>query len=152
MFSLIPWTERHRLADFRSDVDSIFDEFFGRNMGMDIGPWGVFKFRSPAVDMEENDKEIIVKAEIPGLEPDDFEISLDKNELTIKGEKREEKKEDRKNYHMTERCYGSFYRSIPLPSEVDSDKVKASYNKGILEISLPKSETHQAKKITVNVK
>jgi HSP20 family protein len=152
MLELIPWTERHRLVDLRSDIDSIFDEFFGRNMDSEIEPWGAVISSSPDIDMEENDREIIVKAEIPGLEPNDFQISLDDNALIIKGEKREEKKEERKNYHMTERRYGSFYRSIPLPSEVDSNKVKASYNKGILEVSLPKSKPHKAKKITVNVK
>jgi HSP20 family protein len=150
--SFIPWIERHPLAEFQSDFDSIFDHFFGHAKGREIEPWGLLRFRSPAVDMEENDKEVIVKAEMPGLKPNDFQISLDHNALTIKGEKKEEKKEEKKNYLMIERSYGSFYRSIPLPSEVDNDKVKATYNKGILEILLPKSKPHKAKKITINVK
>ena len=102
--------------------------------------------------MEETDREIIVKAEMPGLDPNDFQISLTENTLTIKGEKKEEKEEKKKNYHMIERRYGSFYRSIPLPCSVETDKVEANYKKGILEINLPKAEAAKVKQINVNVK
>lgn len=150
--ALIPWIERHPLSELRTDIDTIFDQFFGQASGREIEPWGAFTFRSLAVDMEETENEILVKAEMPGLEPKDFQISVNGDTLTIKGEKKAEKTEEKKNYHMIERRYGSFHRSIPLPSEVDNDKVKASYSKGILEILLPKSKQHKAKRITVNVK
>ena len=150
--ALIPWIERYPLSELRSDIDTIFDQFFGREKGHEIKPWGTFTFRTLAVDMEETENEILVKAEMPGLEPKDFQISIDGDTLTIKGEKKEEKAEEKKNYHMIERRYGSFHRSIPLPFEVDNDKVKVSYSKGILEIILPKTKSQKAKRITINVK
>ena len=150
--ALIPWRERHPLADLRDEIDNLFDNFFGRGRGKEIEAWQGASLRSPAVDMEETDKEIVVKAEMPGLDPKDFQISLTENTLTIKGERKEEKEEKKKNYHMVERRYGSFYRSIPLPCPVKGDKVEANYNKGILEINLPKAEPAKSKQITVNVK
>ena len=149
--SFISLLEKHPLTEFKTDFDSIFDHLLGNVNGTKVEPWEVLRLRVPAVDMEENDKEIIVKAEMPGLEPKDFQILLDHNSLTIKGERKEEKTEEKKNYHMIERNHSSFYRSIPLPSEIDNDKVRATYNNGILEILLPKSKPHKAKKITVNV-
>jgi HSP20 family protein len=150
--ALIPWKEGHPLAELREEIDSIFDNFFGRGRKEGLEKWEGAGLRSPAVDMEETDKEIIVKAEMPGLEPEDFQISLTENTLTIKGEKKEEKEEKKRNYHMIERRYGSFYRSIPLPCCVETDKVDANYRKGILEITLPKAKAEKVKQITVNVK
>jgi len=147
--ALIPWKEQHPLAELRDEIDHIFDNFFGRGRKGERQGSGL---RSPAVDMEETDKEIIVKAEMPGLEPNDFQISLTENTLTIKGEKKEEKEEKKRNYHMVERRYGSFYRSIPLPCNVETDKVEANYKKGILEITLPKAKVAKVKQINVNVK
>ena len=149
---LIPWSEIHPLAALNSEIDSIFDQFFDWPAVRALEPWGDFLRGPLAVDMEETDKEIVVKAEIPGLEPDDFQISVDDHTLTIKGEKKREKTEKKKDYHMIERHYGSFYRSIPLPSDVVGNKAKADYSKGVLEITLTKSHPHKAKKITVNVK
>ncbi|MBN2374510.1 Hsp20/alpha crystallin family protein [bacterium] len=150
--SLVPWRQKHPLADLRSEIDNIFDQFFGRMKGFDLEPWEGMAARTPAVDMEETDKDILVKAEMPGLDPKDFQVSLSGNSLVIKAEKKEEKEEKKKNYHMTERRYGSFFRSIPLPCEVESGKIEASYTKGILEIKLPKSEPVKAKTITLNAK
>ena len=150
--ALIPWKERHPLADLREEIDNLFDNFFGRGKAGEIESWQGSSLRSPAVDMEETENEVIVKAEMPGLDPKDFQISLTESSLTIKGERKEEKEEKKKNYHMVERRYGSFYRSIPLPCPVESDKVEANYKKGILEVTLPKAEPVKAKQITVNVK
>ncbi|MGA1791696.1 MAG: Hsp20/alpha crystallin family protein [bacterium] len=150
--ALIPWRETYPLAVLRSEMDSVFDHLFDLATGHEFDPWEGFVFKTPAVDMEETDKEIIVKAEMPGLEPRDFQISLADNILTIKGEKNEEKKEEKKNYHMIERRHGSFYRSIMLPFDVKGDKVEANYSKGILEIKLPKTGPKKAKKITIPVK
>ena len=150
--ALIPWKERHPFADLREEIDNLFDNFFGRGKAGEIEGWRGVSLRSPAVDMEETDNEVIVKAEMPGLDPKDFQISLTENTLTIKGEKKEEQEEKKRNYHMVERRYGSFYRSIPLPCPINSDKVEAKYKKGILEITFPKAEPVKAKQITVNVK
>ena len=150
--ALIPWSEVHPLAVLRSEMDSVFNDLFDLASVHEFDPWKGFAFKTPAVDMEETDKEIVVKAEMPGLEPRDFQISLADNILTIKGEKNEEKKEDKNSYHMIERRHGSFYRSIILPFDVKGDKVEANYSKGILEIKLPKTKPKKAKKITIPVK
>jgi len=150
--ALIPWSETHPLTDFRTDIDSIFDRFFGIVLPSEKAFWGDAFIGSPAVDIEETDKEVIVKADLPGLDPKDVDISVTENILTIKGEKREERKEEKKNFHLSERRYGSFARSFLLPAEVKTDTVEANYSKGVLEIKLPKAEPEKAKKITVNVK
>ena len=97
-------------------------------------------------DVSETDENIIVKAEVPGIEPKDIDISISGDNLTIKGEKNAEKEEKGKNYHFVERSYGSFSRTIVLPASVKFEQVKAEYKKGILEITLPKSEKSKVKR------
>ncbi len=104
----------------------------------------------PTVDVSETAKEIIVNAEIPGVEAKDIDVNLAGDVLTIKGERKREHEEKEENFHRIERSYGSFYRSLRLPSEVDGDKIKASYKKGVLRISLHKSKKATAKKIEIN--
>jgi HSP20 family protein len=105
--------------------------------------------RFPAVDVSENEKDITVKAEIPGMEAKDVDISLENNTLIIKGEKKFEEEEKKENYHRIERSYGSFYRALPLNSEVKEEAIKAKYDKGILTITLPKAAPTKAKKIEI---
>ncbi len=103
----------------------------------------------PSVNISEDDKNITVEAEVPGMKPEDLDISMHNNNLIIQGEKRFEDEENRDNYHRIERSYGSFYRTIPLPTEVDENNVKASYKNGILNITLPKTEQSRSKKIQI---
>ena len=105
----------------------------------------------PALDLTENPSELIVKAEIPGLDPKEVDISLADKLLTIKGEKKQEREEKEENYHLIERSFGSFSRSIQLPTEVKSDKISASYKNGILKIVLPKSEEAKKKEVKIKV-
>jgi len=107
---------------------------------------------SPAVDMIDKKNEIVVKAEVPGVEKDDISISLTDNTLTIKGETKKEKEEKDEDYYYSEISYGSFARTLTLPEKVQSDKVKANFKNGILEIHLPKSPESKAKEIKVEVK
>lgn len=104
---------------------------------------------SPLVEVSEKDDELVVRAEVPGLKPEDIELSVENNSLIISGEKKQDKKEEKENYVHTECSYGSFYRVIPLRSEVDQDKIKASHKHGVLTIRLPKSEKSRSKKIAV---
>jgi HSP20 family protein len=99
---------------------------------------------APRVDVSESDEEVHVKAELPGLEPSDLDISLDQDHLILKGEKKEEREKKGKGYYVAERSFGAFYRSIQLPSEVDPQKVEASFKNGVLEIKMGKQE--EAKK------
>jgi HSP20 family protein len=93
----------------------------------------------PAVDVVEHEKEFTVTAELPGLTLNDIDLSVSDNTLTIKGEKKEEKEEKAKNYYMSERKYGSFQRSLPLPHGVNRDKVAARFENGVLSVTLPKT-------------
>ena len=103
----------------------------------------------PALNVSEDEKNITVEAELPGMESKDIDISLQNNMLVLQGEKRFEDEKKEGNYHRIERSYGSFSRTIPLSSSVDEDKVKASFKKGVLTVTLPKQGVEQGKKISI---
>ena len=133
----------------RQEMNTLFDNFF---RGFEIEPFkGRFSAFSPSIDVKESDKEITVAAELPGMDDKDIEISLTKDSLSIKGQKKEEKEDKGKDYYRMERSYGSFSRSIALPSEIDMDKVKAEFKKGLLTVTLPKTAKaiKETKKIPV---
>ena len=104
---------------------------------------------APAVDISENDQNIVVRAEIPGINKDDVRLTVNNGTLTITGEKKQEKNDEKYNYCRNERMYGSFCRSFSLPSTIDSSKIKANYKDGILSISLPKVEAAKPKEIAI---
>ena len=105
----------------------------------------------PSIDLAEKDNELVVKCEVPGMDPKDINISLSNGVLTIRGEKKQEREEKEADYHLVERSYGSFSRSIQLPKQVQSEKISASYKNGILKITLPKSEEAKKKEIKIKV-
>lgn len=105
---------------------------------------------SPSVDIYEEEGEMVVKADLPGIAKDDLNVAITENALTITGEKRKEEKVDKKNYHRLERSCGSFSRSFRLPDNVDPDKAKASFKDGVLEVRLPKTRATKQKKITIS--
>jgi len=153
---LTPWRQFLTTSPFR-ELDRMrreMDQFWGslftekpmrRGEGGALGEW------FPEFDLSETKNELIVKAEVPGITPKDIHISLVDNTLTIRGEKKEQMEEKDENYHYIGRGYGSFVRTIPLPREVQGDKVKASYKDGILKIVLPKSEKAKEKEIQVKI-
>ena len=104
---------------------------------------------NPAFDVSETEKELIVKAEVPGMDKKDININLSDGLLTMTGEKKHEKKEEGENYHLVERHYGKFSRTMRLPSTVNTEKVDAIYKDGVLTITVPKTETVQPKKIEI---
>ncbi len=106
---------------------------------------------APPIDVAETESELVVDVEIPGMDPKDIDVSLSEGILFIKGEKKPEAEEKEEAYHLLERNYGSFTRSIRLPVEVRSDKISASYKNGVLTVVLPKSEGAQRKEIKINV-
>ena len=136
----------------RHDMDTLFDDFF---RGVEMEPFfGRHSERfTPKVDITESEKEIRVSAELPGINEKDIDITLNRDSLTIKGEKKEEKEDRGKDYYRMERSYGTFCRTIPVPVEIETDKVNAHYRKGILTITMPKSEKslEEKKKISVKV-
>src|SRR6266702_3117032 len=129
---------------FRGEMDRLFDRF-GTGFGFpslrrmfDIEPaWrSSFSFSTPAIDMSEDEKAYKISAELPGMEARDIDVSVSGDMLVLKGEKRQQKKD--KNYHFSERAYGSFQRAFELPGSVDRNKVTAEFSKGLLTIMLPK--------------
>lgn len=106
---------------------------------------------SPSVDIKETEKEVIVKADLPGAKMEDIDVSLDENQLVIKGERKFEKEEKEKDYIRVERSYGSFYRSFDIGVPIKAEEVKASYNDGVLEITIPKAELKKPKKVEISV-
>jgi HSP20 family protein len=130
--------EDNPFAVLRHEMDSLFDNFF---RGFELEPFeGRIGTFAPRMDVSESDKEITVTAELAGIDEKDIEVSLSDDMLTIKGEKKEEKEDKGKDYYRMERSYGSFSRTIALPSEVQADKVDATFKKGVLKVTLPKSE------------
>jgi HSP20 family protein len=130
----------------RREMDRLFDRFSEawpfRGLA-EAGRW------MPSVDVSETDKELVVRAELPGMDPKEIDISLSGNVLTIKGERKHEREEKKENFHLVERSSGSFSRTLQLPAEVKADKVKAEYKDGVLSISMPKMEPEAVKKIEV---
>ena len=137
------------IEKMRSEMDRLLDTFlFG------VPQRGDFEEEAewlPAVDVAETKNEIVVNVEIPGMDPKEFDISLKEGTLTIKGEKKQERVEGEENYHLVERRYGAFTRSILLPQEVESDKISASYKNGVLTVTLPKSEGAKKREIKIEV-
>lgn len=148
MSDMIPWTSGE-FGRLRQEMDSLFDRFFEgfprlgitRRMGL-----------TPVIDLYETKDDIIVKAEIPGIDSKDINISLSGDVLSIKGEKRQEKVDKDDNLHRVERSYGSFSRSVRLPCEVEEEKITATYKKGVLNVRLPKCEPAKPKRIKIDVK
>ena len=136
-------------ASLQREMNRLFDDFFSRDFFVEpfrgIGEW------RPAVDVAETDTSVIVKADLPGLDAKNLDVSLRGDVLTIKGEKKEEKEEKTKSYFRVERHYGSFERSVRLPASVKADQVQASFKDGVLHIEMPKTEEAKQKSIRIKV-
>jgi len=162
MTDLIPWKKTnndltvHRQGNdpfwhMGQDIDRMFGGLLGDwTGGMNVFNGGGGSFM-PTVDVKETAKEIRVTAELPGLEEKDIQVSLFGSSLSIKGEKREEHEEEKGDVYRCERQYGSFERVIQLPSEVETDQVKASFKKGVLRIALPKTKEAQSNRRVIPV-
>ncbi len=145
-WELTTWKPFRELDKMRTEMDQLWDSFFeGKPRLREFGKW------FPSVDVSETKNDLVVKAELPGMDPKDIDISLNDGYLTIKGEKKQEKEEKEENYHFIERSYGSFTRSVRLPNEVQRDKISASYKNGILKVTLPKSEEAKKKEVKIKV-
>ncbi len=144
--ALSPWRRTiGALEPFRQEMEDLFERFFGEEggNGASARTW------TPRVDVKETDKEIVVKADLPGVDVKDIDITVVGGVLTLRGEKREEKEEKKENYYRSERFVGRFYRELPLPPGVDPDKVFAASSKGLVTITIPKKPEAQPKKIAV---
>lgn len=146
MSSLIPWGGRGDLTTLRREMDRVFDRFFE---GWPFRPSAEGREWAPSVDVSETAKKVVVKAEVPGMDAKDIDITVTGDLVTIRGERKQEKEEKEENFHRIERSYGAFSRSIRLPAEVETDKVDAAYKDGVLKITMSKTKKASAKKIEV---
>ena len=145
---LMPWRPFGEIGSLRKEMDNLWSRFFREtpSMGAFTEEW------LPSVDMSETGKNFIVKAELPGLDAKDVKVSLSGDFLTIKGEKKKEEEEKDEHHHFIERYSGSFQRSFQLPTSVKGDKVEATFDKGVLKITIPKVEEAEKKEIEIKVK
>ncbi len=158
--SLIPWKQRRessagqlsQASGFRTEMDRLFDSFFSDVPAV----WGQRGWSSlawqPAIDVEETDKQVLVRAEIPGVKPDDLDVSIQHGALVVSGEKKESEERKEGGYLYQERRYGLFRREVALPTAVDEQNVKAEYKDGVLHVTLEKSQEALPKKIQVAAK
>ena len=145
MNTLNRWEPFRGNLGFESQVNRIFNELFDRSQESNLTPW------APAVDIFESESELFVKADLPDIKPEELDIRVEKNILTIRGERKFEKKVEEKNYLRVERSYGSFARSFSLANTVNSEAIKADYKDGVLTLTIPKREEAKHKQIKVNV-
>jgi HSP20 family protein len=148
-WELVPFRPFRELESFRNEMDRLWDTFFEgrprRRRTDDGGEW------LPSLDISETKSDLVVEAEIPGMDPKDIDISLSDGTLIIKGERKHEKEKKEKDYHLIERSYGTFTRMVRLPKEVKRDKISASYKNGILKVILPKSKEAMTKEVKIKV-
>jgi len=140
------WDPQHGLSGLQEQVNRLFESSFpGRSDNSALTTW------APAVDIYETEDELVVKADLPDVSEKDLDVRIENNTLTIRGERKFEKKVEEENYLRVERTYGSFSRSFSLPNTVNSEAIKAEYKNGVLTIELPKRAESKPKQIKVNV-
>jgi len=147
VWDVTPWKPFRELERMRREMDRIWDSLVEekpRKTRKAVTEW------LPSVDVSETENNLVVEAEVPGIDPKDIDISLTDGRLIIRGEKKQAKEEKEADYHLVERSYGSLARMVELPAQVQSEKIEASYKDGILKITLPKSE--EAKKKVIKIK
>lgn len=135
--------------DLRTLQDEV-NRLFSTNIGRAFGDEGIARGAwNPSVDIYENKDQIVLEAELPGMNREDFDLTVENNVITLRGERRFEKKDDGDNYHRVERSYGSFTRSFTLPQTVSAEGAQAEYRNGVLRVTLPKREEVKTRRIEV---
>jgi HSP20 family protein len=138
--------EEQPFFTLQQEMNRLFEDFF---RGFDAAPFRAAEERMksfiPSVDVKEDEKEVSVMVELPGMDEKDIDVLLTENTLTLKGEKKEEREDKGKDYYHMERSYGSFSRVIPLPAGIDTNKAKAAFKRGVLTVRLPKTEEAKSK-------
>lgn len=143
MLDQFPMLRSGGLLAAKGDIESAMSDLW-RKWTKDFDVTGF-----PALDIKEDEKNVKVEAEMPGMTAKDIDIHMENNSLVIKGEKKRKSEEKGENFHHVERGYGSFYRVVPMPCQVDREGIKAKYRDGVLTVTLPKSETERAERIKI---
>lgn len=147
--NIVRYDPFRELRSLQDEMNRLFSSSFSRSGGggdeqMQSGSW------TPSVDISENKDQLILEAELPGMKPENVEISVENNVLTIRGERRFEKKQDSENLHRVERSYGSFTRSFTLPPTVSAENASAEFENGVLRLTLAKREEAKPRRIRIN--
>jgi HSP20 family protein len=140
--ALIRWEPAREVSTLQGEMNRLFNAFFDDN-GESARRW------APAMDLVEADDHLLLKADLPGLGEDDVNIEVRDNVLTISGERKAEHEEKRNGYHRVERAFGSFARTVTLPDGVDLDTIEANFDKGVLEVRIPKPQQRQPRRIEI---
>jgi HSP20 family protein len=143
---IVRWEPFRDLVTTQDRLNRLFNQTFSRVFDDEEGPSSTWM---PAVDIYETDANIVLKAELPGIKPEDVEVRVEDGTLYLKGQRKFEKEVKEENYHRVERSYGSFVRSFPLPNSVKSDDAKAEYKDGVLTLTMPKREEAKPKTIKI---
>ena len=147
--ALIRWDPTGELNSLQSEVNRLFNSFFdvpaSASNGATLRRW------VPAMDLVETDDQFVLRADLPGLSEDDVSIELEDRVLTVSGERKAEHEDRKEGYYRVERAYGSFARSLTLPEGVDADAVAATFDKGVLEVRIPKPEERKPRKVAISV-
>lgn len=146
--AIVRWEPFRDLVTTQDRFNRLFNDTFARVFGNDEPSAGAWM---PPVDIYENDDKLVLKAELPGVNPNDVEVRVEDNTLYLKGERKFEKEVKEENLHRVERSYGSFSRTFALPGSIDSEKVQAEYKDGVLTLTMPKREEAKPKTIKINV-
>lgn len=150
MLPLVKWSPTRELSSLHREMDELFNRVFGRGERLFPRAYGELGF-TPALDYAIKGDKLVIRAELPGVEPENVDISVTGNLLTIRGERKEEKEVKEEDYCIHEIGTGVFERTLTLPEGVDSDKIKANYKNGILQVTMPAAEIKKGKKVRVEV-
>src|SRR5436309_15528912 len=148
--ALIRWEPVRELSSIQNEMNRLFNTFFdepsaGENSGTSLRRW------IPALDLVETDDDFVLRADLPGLSEDDVKIELQGNTLTVAGERKSEHDGDGAGYHRLERGWGSFARSLTVPEGIDAESITARFDRGILELHIPKPEQHKPRRVAIAV-
>ena len=141
--ALVRWEPARELDSLQSEVNRVFDAFFGSGTGTRARRW------VPAMDLVETDDHLVLRADLPGLERDDVNIEVKDGMLTVSGERRADHEEKSEGYYRVERAFGSFSRSMTLPEGIDAESIAADFDKGVLEVRIPKPQERQPHRVEI---
>jgi HSP20 family protein len=143
--ALVRWEPLREINTIQGEVNRLFNTFFDTPVSASERRW------LPAMDLVETEDHFLLRADLPGLSEEDVQIELEDNVLTVSGERKSEHEERKEGYHRVERAYGRFTRSLTLPEGVDAEAVEARFDRGVLEISIPKPEERKPRRVAINV-
>ena len=148
--ALIRWEPTRELASLQTEMNRLFGNFFEPTTGSNGGN-RVFRRWSPAMDVVETDDHYVLRADLPGLSEGDVKIEVEDNVLTVSGERKSNHEETKQGYYRVERSYGHFSRTLTLPEGVDADSINATFDRGVLEVKVPKPEQRKPRKVEISV-